>query len=241
MRIEGVPVIDVGEQQPWWTTSVRNFRTQVGQRDYPCHFGRSALMRGELFATFFTGDVSPLAVALIDFLGIARTRPGRRMVMVAFRQPDDGPPSTHEHYAAQFWDVLRELHQVDPQPWPDDYPANPEDAGWEYCFAGTPLFVFGAAPSYRRRASRNLGTGLVLTFQPRTVFHGLEANTRRGQRARATIRERLLRWDEVAPHPDLGDYGDPRNREWVQYFVADDQTTLYDRCPMRDIENGGSN
>jgi FPC/CPF motif-containing protein YcgG len=102
------------------------------------------------------------------------------------------------------------------------------------------MFVFAAAPTYGRRASRNLGPGLVLLFQPRNVFVGIEGGTPRGMAARQVIRDRLSHWDTVSPHPDLGDYGDPSNHEWRQYFIPDDQSRLYESCPLNVDSQGNA-
>ena len=95
------------------------------------------------------------------------------------------------------------------------------------------MFVFAAAPSYARRASRNVGPGLVLLFQPRNVFEGIEGGTPRGMAARQIIRTRLGQWDTMPLHPDMGDYGDPSNHEWRQYFIPDDQGRLHEKCPLQ--------
>ncbi len=241
-RVEGIPVICAGQPEPqdWWAESLRVFRASVGMRDYPCHFGRLALTRGELFATFFETSAGPLAETLAAFLDMSRLHLDRRMVLAAFQRPDDqagGSPGDQARsewsHAEQFWQVLQELSDADNVGWPDGFPREPEDSAWEYAFHGVPMFVFAAAPSYQRRASRNLGPGLVLLFQPRNVFDGIEGGTPRGMAARHVIRARLEKWDTVDPHPDMGDYGDPSNNEWRQYFIPDDQSRLYESCPLR--------
>jgi FPC/CPF motif-containing protein YcgG len=233
-RIGRVPVIttDTTVPQEWWTESLREFEASVGQRDYPCHFGRLALARGELYATFFDDALEPLADSLAEFLDLSRQHLSRRLVLAAFQRPRGAGTGDEWSYAEQFWRVLQGLHDADTVAWPDGFPEHPGDSAWEYCFHGVPVFVFAAAPTYDQRASRNLGPGLVLLFQPRNVFDGIEGGTPRGMAARQVIRHRLSRWDVVEPHPDLGDYGDPSNNEWRQYFIPDDQSRLYESCPL---------
>jgi len=233
MNIENIPVImtDDSQPEPWWAASLRAFKSSLGRRNYPCHFGRVALERGEIFATFFDASVAPLADALTEFLDMSRQYLDRRMVLAAFRKSDGGV-SDERSYADQFWQVLQGLHDADSAAWPADLPSCTDEPAWEYSFHGVPMFVFAAAPSYQRRASRNLGPGLVLLFQPRNVFTGIEGGTPRGARARQVIRQRLRKWDTVPPHPDLLDYGDPANHEWRQYFFPDDQTRMHERCPL---------
>jgi hypothetical protein len=73
---------------------------------------------------------------------------------------------------------------------------------------------------------------MVMLFQPRSVF--VDAVTKRaiGTQARAEVRRRLLAWDGIPHHPDLGVYGDPENREWKQYFLPDDQEPVKGECPF---------
>ncbi|HEY0451969.1 YqcI/YcgG family protein [Actinophytocola sp.] len=233
LQVAGVPVIcqQTSPPQPWWERCTEDFARSVGQREYPCHFGRVALAKGELFATFFDGPGPELAWALGEFLERSQRDPGRRLVLAAFRRPED-EPRDHAWYEQEFWRVLQELHDRDDRPWPADIPSHPEHASWEFSFAGVPMFAFSAAPTYQRRQSRNLGAGLVLLFQPRTVFADVTGGTPGGVRARRTIRRRLAEWDTVGPHADLGDYGDPSNYEWRQYFIADDDSRLRETCPL---------
>ena len=71
-----------------------------------------------------------------------------------------------------------------------------------------------------------------MLFQPRNVFAKIEGGTPAGTQARQVIQARLRTWDTEPPHPDLGDYGDPSNHEWRQYFLADDATRLLPECPL---------
>jgi FPC/CPF motif-containing protein YcgG len=233
IRIEGVPVLVAEGTAPgaWWEESLRQFKASVGQRQYPCHFGRLALARGELSATFLSGSTQPLAQCLSWFLEMSREHLERRMVLAAFCEPLD-PAVSEQAYAERFWRILQDLHDADDTEWPVAIPRHPEHAAWEFSFHGVPMFVFAAAPTYLRRASRNVGPGLVLLFQPRNVFDGIEGGTPRGMAARHIIRDRLDHWDTVPPHPDMGDYGDPANNEWRQYFVPDDQSRLHEKCPL---------
>ena len=73
---------------------------------------------------------------------------------------------------------------------------------------------------------------MLITFQPRWVFEGLEGHTRRGRSARELIRRRLATYDDVPAHPSLGDYGAPDTREWRQYFLPDAEESPSGRCPF---------
>jgi len=102
---------------------------------------------------------------------------------------------------------------------------------WEFSFGGTSIFVVCNTPSHTRRRSR-YSPGFVITFQPRWVFEGLEPESARGAAARRVIRKRLRAFDGTAPSAALGNYGDPANREWRQYFLPDKNTDAEMGCPF---------
>jgi hypothetical protein len=208
------------------------FRGNVGHRTYPCYFGRRALEQHELFVTYAGREGLPeFAATLAAFLDYVRAAPERRQVLAAFAEP--GRERTHDQYARTFWDILRWLRYHDPRPWPAGVPHDPHDPAWEFSFNGTAMFVFAAVPTHRLRRSRNLGDCLVLLFQPRNVFKGIEGGTRAGKAARRRIRDSLAAWDTVPAHPAMGDYGDPANFEWRQYFIPDDRSDMYRSCPLK--------
>ncbi len=217
---------------PWFDRALRAFRTEVGHAEYPCYFGRRALEQRALFVTRAeVMNVQPLADALSVFLDYVRPTPRRRQVLAAF--VDVPGTNTHEGQGEAFWNILQGLHDSDDRPWPEEFPLSPEDPGWEFCFHGTAMFVFSAAPTHLLRRSRNLGDVLVLLFQPRNVFWGIEGGTPAGTVARRRIRERLRSWDAAEAHPAMGDFGDPANFEWRQYVIPDDGSDMYQTCPFR--------
>ena len=215
----------------WFAASLRTLRDNVQQREYPCHLGRQAFQRGQLLTTYATmDDLHPLAHALAFFLDNTPRSRGGRHLLCAFIQSAVG--STHLDHDRRFWRVLQYLHDQDPKPWPAAFPTSPHDPAWEFCFNGEALFVFGAAPTHVLRPSRNLGEHLTMLFQPRSVFLDMAGGTPAGIVARSRIRDRLHAWDLAAPHPSMGDYGDPSNFEWRQYFVPDDDSDLHPVCPL---------
>jgi FPC/CPF motif-containing protein YcgG len=123
------------------------------------------------------------------------------------------------------------LHDIDPDPAADQQP-DPMDEAWEFSYAGVQMFVVCACPSFRARHSRNLGPGMVLLFQPRSVFVDTITNKVIGREARNQVRKRLETWDDIPAHPDLGFYGDPGNLEWKQYFLDDANAPIEERCPF---------
>lgn len=216
----------------WFIRCLETFHTIVTDPEYPCYFGSAAAHRGELYYTISDPCTQHLlARTLQNFLANARLVPDERRNLTVFFPPD-ALPLAHSEYERRFWSVLRALHQADASPWPDSVSVDPDQANWEFCFAGEPVFVFCAAPSYRLRSSRNLGPGMLMLMQPRRSFFGIEGHTRAGIQARNKTRERLEKWDQMPVHPDLGVYGESDNREWRQYVLPDGNSPVTGTCPF---------
>ncbi|GGG99392.1 hypothetical protein GCM10011586_13620 [Silvibacterium dinghuense] len=94
------------------------------------------------------------------------------------------------------------------------------------------MFVVGASPTYRLRRSRNLGPGMVLIFQPRTLFIDPETQEPISIEVRRRIHKRMLTYDGMPVHPDIGFYGQAANREWKQYALPDDNAPEHGSCPF---------
>jgi amino acid adenylation domain-containing protein len=217
----------------WLAGVVDEFLASVGDREYPCHFGRQAYLSGDLFGTWLglEEDLAELGRTLAAFLEASRPFPRRRMVLACFCEPE-GQDQSHVWYADRFWHLLSGLRAIDARPWPDHVPSSPEDGDWEFCFHGTPMFVFAATPTHELRISRRLGPGMIVLFQPRNVFHGIEGGTPGGIAARNRIHGQLRKWDLVPPHPAMGPYGDPAHPEWRQYFIGDHDRPMHSTCPL---------
>lgn len=215
----------------WLDASYETLRTHVMDPDYPCFFGTMAEKRGEMFYGFVNGkDISSLPATMQTFAELALLPQYRKNNIAVFFEPDAAPLS-HDTYHEHFWNVLQTLHNVDPDPAADAQP-EPSHEDWEFSFAGVEMFVVCACPSFSARHSRNLGPGMVLLFQPRSVFVDTITNKVIGREARNQVRKRLETWDDVPAHPDLGFYGDPGNLEWKQYFLSDENIAAADRCPF---------
>lgn len=213
----------------WLNTAYRTFRDIVLDERYPCYFGSQAERRGALYYAFVSGgDLTSLPQTLHTFLDTCQTINQDRNNLVVFFEPDEHPPR-HEDHHRRFWNVLRLLQAQDPCPAATPHRLLPSDPHWEFPFAGRELFVVGASPTYRQHRSRNLGAGMLMIFQPREVF-GNEANDAN----RHVIRQRAQQWDGVPAHPDLNTFGQPGNREWAQYFISDDNSSVRGRCPLFD-------
>ena len=201
---------------------------------FPCTFAVAAAKKGSL-RFGFVDDLDdqdawePLAKIVSSYLDVYRTLSQDTSLVVFFRP--DQTVRTIEAYHQKFWAVLQFLHERDPMRWPAAIPADPEHPMWEFSYGGTPIFVVCNTPAHHTRRSRN-SPGFVITFQPRWVFQGLDAGTPRGDAARRVIRKRLRAFDDMEPSDELGNYGDPDNREWRQYFLPDRNTDAALGCPF---------
>ncbi len=114
-----------------------------------------------------------------------------------------------EDYRKQFWEILQYLHEVDEIEWPAGKSRDPAHHLWDFRFHGEPIFVFGNAPAYKQRKTRDLGNAMVLGFQPRRIFEGLKGTEKGGVMSREKVRERVEVWDQLPKHPDISHFGDP--------------------------------
>lgn len=223
--------VGVTEFPQWLGGSYEKLRSLVMHPEYPCFFGTIAERRGEMFYAYVRDkDTSGLPATMATYTRLASQPEFRRYNIAIFFEPD-AEPLSHQTYHDLFWDTLQFLHDVDPDPQADQQP-DPSHEEWEFSFGGVQMFVVCACPSFAQRHSRNLGPGMVLLLQPRAVFVDTITNKVIGREARNQVRERLRKWDDVQPHPDLGFYGDPGNLEWKQYFLADTNEAAADRCPF---------
>jgi FPC/CPF motif-containing protein YcgG len=127
------------------------------------------------------------------------------------------------------WALLRDLAQLDTEPWPATVDTRLDHPAWEFSFAGEPVFVVCNTPAHVLRQSRRAST-FTVTFQPRFVFDGILDGAARSERAVAAVRRRLAAYDMVSPSPWLGRYGEVGVREHEQYFLGDDNERP--RCPF---------
>jgi uncharacterized protein len=214
--------IDAGELIAWKKKRYIEFRKTMRDTRYPCHFAVNAEY-SDSARYLFAGEAR-------DRDALLKVREGLRQylqqyqsiaeqtTLVIFFKPTTEDKSEQE-YRDQFWRVLEFLNNRDPEPWPGDIPSDPNDPEWEFCFSGEPMFIVGRAPFYTERKSRYTPYGLEITIQPRKILDDISGDTMEGQRARSLIRDRLKDYDNIAPHPDIGDYSDLNTREWKQYLL----------------------
>jgi uncharacterized protein len=217
----------------WVRDDYSAFSAKVTTRGFPCHFGTIAETKGELRYTYATrNDLSTLPATLGEFMDLSRAHPDARYAMIGFFEPEP-IDRAFDYYQGKFWDICNFLHAHDTQPWPESIPADTSDPLWEFCFAGEPLFLFTGFPAYKQRQSRNFGRGLMILFQPKRVFNGLEGATPGGIRAREMIRPKLQAWDGgMEMHPDFNIIDEELAYRWKQYCASDDNSPTVGTCPF---------
>ncbi|WP_347861050.1 YqcI/YcgG family protein [Salimicrobium sp. PL1-032A] len=216
----------------WFLEEYETFTTIVTDPTFPCFFGMRAQHKGELRYTYLEkGKWDHFPDTVEDFLKLFRKPCAPRHGMFIFIEPEDKERNL-DFYRARFWDILQYLHEKDRVAWPSSAPRDPEHHLWDFHFAGEPIFTFGNAPAYKQRKTRNLGNSLILGFQPRRIFQGLEGTEPGGIMSREKVRERVEKWDRLPKHPDISHFGDPDHNEWKQSFIGDDIEPIKGKCPF---------
>ncbi|MGM0875370.1 MAG: YqcI/YcgG family protein [Bacillota bacterium] len=216
----------------WVIEEYDTFHHTVTDQTFPCYFGMTAEKKGELRYSFIHhDDWSDLPATIEAFIKLFDAPKLIRHGLFVFVEPEKVEKSI-EYYREYFWNILKYLHEVDHQPWPEKIPQDPDHHLWAFSFANEPFFVFGNTPAYKQRKTRDLGKSLVLGFQPRRIFEGLEGTSQGGIMSREKVRERVEKWDKLPKHPNISHYGDPNHREWKQYFIGDDVKSIEGKCPF---------
>ncbi|PYZ95688.1 YqcI/YcgG family protein [Alteribacter lacisalsi] len=217
----------------WLKREFSFFEKIVTDRTFPCYFGRSGLLKDELRYSYLEKDNwGHFPETLRSFIKLLNENPKIRRGLFLFVEPEEHL-KTIDDFRDQFWEVLQFLHDKDDAPWPEDIPKDPDHHLWTFCFDQEPMFVFGNAPAYEQRRTRNLGKGLVIGIQPRTIFTGLEGTEPNGINSREAVRKRVEAWDQLPKHPDISHYGDETHHEWKQFFIGDDCEPIVSECPFQ--------
>ncbi|CAM3729183.1 YqcI/YcgG family protein [Nocardiopsis gilva] len=200
---------------------------------FPCIFGVDAVARKTLRYGFVRSGnhADQLADILRSFTNVCEEL-GKRTSLVVFFESWEADERSHESYYREFWNLLRATSERDTRPWPAEHAVDTEDARFEFCFNGTPMFVVVNTELHTDRRSRSFER-VAITFQPRFVFDDIQPNTKTGDNARKIIRDRIGEYDRAPLTKMLGDYGDPSNNEWRQYYLDDGSDTIaLGRCPV---------
>jgi hypothetical protein len=222
--------LGISPQEDWKVTAYEQYREKLLASNYPCFFGQTGELRGEMMYTFVaTNALEEMVTNMREFVRLIGTVECERSSLVAFFEPE--PTLTnHAAFIDCFWRILQFLHEHDRCPAIERTPDHPL---WEFSFEGHEMFVVGASPTYRQRRSRNFGAGMVLIFQPRNLFIDPATSQPIAADVRHRIHKRMLAYDGIPVHPDIGFYGHDANREWKQYALPDDNSPEQGCCPFR--------
>jgi uncharacterized protein len=222
--------LGIAPDENWKLVAYEQYRAKLRAPDYPCFFGQAGEERGEMLYTFTAdGGLEELVTNMQQFVSLTGTPGYERSSLVAFLEPDCSI-TDHASFVARFWHVLQFLHEYDRHPATN---RTPDHSLWEFSFERCEMFVVGASPTYCHRRSRNLGPGIVLIFQPRLLFIDPATSLPIAAPVRHRIHQRMLAYDEMPVHPDIGFYGNPINREWKQYALPDDNEPEHGTCPFQ--------
>jgi FPC/CPF motif-containing protein YcgG len=220
------------EQPKWFQAAYQHFHETVTDSRYPCYLGTQAEKNGEVVYSYIDDDRSHLPQTIRTTIRWNRNRKGAPLTLALFFKPRSLEKSL-EDYKKRFWDTLQYLHEKDLQPWPEDQPLDPDEHMWFFCFHGTPFVVFAATPMYKKRKSRNLGAGMVIFFQPISLFSAFMPGNPIGVKVRSNIRRKLKAYDEVPVHPALGDEQGYLEHPWKHFFLPDEDEPVTGKCPFR--------
>jgi FPC/CPF motif-containing protein YcgG len=222
--------LGISPNEDWKLRAYEQYKAKLDAHDYPCFFGQTGEARGEMLYTFIPRNaLSEMLTGMQQLVTLINTPDYKRSSLVAFFEPDSAI-TTHTSFVNRFWQVLQYLHDHDPNSATE---RTPDDLLWEFSFERSEMFVVGTSPTYQQRRSRNLGLGIVLIFQPRSLFIDPTTSQPIAATVRKSIHQRMLTYDGMSVHPDIGFYGEPRNREWKQYALPDDNTPETGSCPFQ--------
>jgi FPC/CPF motif-containing protein YcgG len=224
--------------QGWHRSAFGDLSFRLNDPDFPCVFSRNAFRKGIVNFIFVDSvdekGLKRLAEGLTRYVDVANRWDGRldtaSPLVVAFAA-NAVQARTVEDYHAFGWRILNDLHDLDPAPWPDGVPTEPDSPGWSMCFNGMPLFCNMSTPAHRKRRSRNLGAHFVIVINPRERFDIFAGDTPSGRKVRRNIRDRIDGYDGVPHSPHLSSYGSGA-LEWLQYSLTEAADERADRCPF---------
>lgn len=237
-RLDALELADehADHQHHWTYTALQHFKQLLGNPDFPCLFGRKAVAAQTCYVIFarahdLAADIASGLERYVEKLRPIALKQRIGNPLLVFLQTD--ADTTLAEQQASAWSVLREVHALDPQPWPEDVPQDPHDPAWAFCFNAMPLFVNMSFPGHSRMKSRHLGDHTVFVINPRESFDEVaSAHSESGQRIRAKIRQRVVHYNEGVMPQTLGFFGQPDNYEWQQYQLQEPGSLDPPRCPF---------
>ncbi|WP_370681978.1 YqcI/YcgG family protein [Comamonas sp. GB3 AK4-5] len=218
---------------PWAIDEFDIFHKKVTHSSFPCYFGTVGVKKDEMRYGVINRDaLHELPAKLNEFMQFAREHADVRHAYITFFEPEK-EEHDFDHYQKRFWEIVNYLHQHDPLPWPAHVTEDTENPNWEFCFSGDDIFLFCGFPAYKQRNSRRFGKSMMILFQPKRVFIGIEGATPGGIQARKIIRPKLQAYDgDMEMHPDFNVIDETLAFRWKQYCASDDNSPATGRCPF---------
>ncbi|WP_248920623.1 YqcI/YcgG family protein [Pseudomonas entomophila] len=237
-RLDALELADehVLNRHHWTHKTIEHFKETLANPDFPCLFGRKAVIARTCHIIFARAQrlADDIARGLADYVRTVEPLPIKQRIghpLLVFLET--APDTTLSDQQAMAWDVLRQVHARDPHPWPEAVPQDPHDAHWSFCFAGMPLFINMSFPGHQQMKSRNLGKHIAFVINARESFDEVaSAQTESGQRIRARIRDRVRHYNDGVMPDTLGFFGHGDNFEWKQYQLQEPGSLNPARCPF---------
>lgn len=237
-RLDALELADehVQNRHHWTHKTIEHFKETLANPDFPCLFGRKAVTARTCHIIFARAQqlADDIARGLADYVRTVEPLPIKQRIghpLLVFLET--AADTTLSDQQALAWDVLRQVHARDPQPWPEAVPQDPHDAHWSFCFAGMPLFINMSFPGHQQMKSRNLGKHIAFVINARESFDEVaSAQTESGQRIRARIRDRVRHYNDGVMPDTLGFFGHGDNFEWKQYQLQEPGSLNPARCPF---------
>ncbi|MBU9712624.1 YqcI/YcgG family protein [Evansella tamaricis] len=229
--------ITVTKLPSWKRSALQDFEHKMSDRKnaFPCIPATQAFSFGHLRYAFvrdprYKDSAIELGGCLQKFTEKSRSFGKYATLIVFFQTPKDLRSRTVEQFEQLFWQQLNWLSSIDKESWPRQIPEHAENSVWEFCYHGEPYFVYCATPSHHYRKSRSFPY-FMLAITPRWVLTQFNSSPDYAKKIKSAIRDRLMAYDTISPHPELKHYGNEDNFEWKQYFLRDDDTQL-NKCPF---------
>ena len=237
-RLDALELADehVQNRHHWTHKTIEHFKETLANPDFPCLFGRKAVTARTCHIIFARAQqlADDIARGLADYVRTVEPLPLKQRIghpLLVFLET--APDTALSEQQALAWEVLRQVHARDPQPWPEAVPQDPHDAHWSFCFAGMPLFINMSFPGHQQMKSRNLGKHIAFVINTRESFDEVaSAQTESGQRIRARIRDRVRHYNDGVMPDTLGFFGHGDNFEWKQYQLQEPGSLNPARCPF---------
>ncbi|WP_082233109.1 YqcI/YcgG family protein [Halobacillus massiliensis] len=229
---------DIQQLSGWKAEALERFSRKMTdkQHKFPCIPATQAYalnhLRYGFVDDFLKKETSKDTARLLKVFTQNAKSYGKYATLIIFYNTPVSITSTYtvEDFEAEFWRQLSRLTNHDEMDWPARLPKDPHNNGWEFCFHGEPYFMYCGTPSHTKRDSRYFPY-FMLAITPRWVLKEFYLNEKHAGKIKNKIRQRLVTYDSIEPHPELKKYGDEDNYEWRQYFIRDDDSTL-SRCPF---------